>query len=254
MKTVTLHGRKAAGRVALVDDEDYDLVARFRWMLLEDQRRSGRQSVPYARTRYTLNGRQMPVSMHALVTGWPMVDHINHDGLDNQRHNLRPVSNSQNLMNARPRGGTSAFKGVHWHRSSRKWVARIGLNNSRRGLGYFTDEEAAARAYDAAARELFGEFACLNFPEGAVKPSMDDWQRAWDATAPEREAFQARVLACAPVGNAERMARRVPEPRICAVCGATYFTRNPKPTLYCGTKCCRRAQTERDRAARNAVA
>jgi hypothetical protein len=105
-----------------------------------------------------------------------MVDHRNGDGLDNTRENLRLTCNADNQKNIRfskrqKRGG---FKGVSWNNNAQKWEAGIGAGekraNGRRArvyLGIFDDPADAARAYDAAARLHFGEWAALNFPEAA---------------------------------------------------------------------------------------
>ena len=94
------------------------------------------------------------------------IDHINRDSLDNRIENLRPCTKAQNSMNGRvKRGSTSRFTGVSaaHHNKTNPWIAGIKLNQKRTNLGYFATEEAAARAYDAAAKEMFGEFASLNF-------------------------------------------------------------------------------------------
>jgi len=166
MKTVPLHAAKAAGRVALVDDEDYELVAPHRWRVAEQERKGSRPSGPYAVTVIRQGGRQVQVSMHKMITGWPLTDHVNHNGLDNRRSNLRPATMVQNGQNSLPnvRRGSSRHKGVHWHSRSRLWIARIRHQGKQRHLGCFASENEAAAAYDAAAQELFGEYALLNFP------------------------------------------------------------------------------------------
>ena len=174
MKTVPLHGKKAAGRVALVDDEDYDLVMQFRWYVLEPIRH-GHTGGPYAIARTGHGRKNNPmVLMHKLLTGWPQTDHRNHDGLDNQRSNLRPATNLQNHANERKPlsyGGkptSSRYKGVSWAPRQRRWVARIRVGNGKRlNLGSFKSEIDAARAYDEAALAASGEYACLNFPQVA---------------------------------------------------------------------------------------
>jgi hypothetical protein len=95
------------------------------------------------------------------------VDHINGDRLDNQRGNLRIATRQQNCWNTTKRKGnyTSPYKGVSWRRG--QWAAYITVSNRQRPLGKFADPIEAARAYDCAAREMFGEFAYLNFPETA---------------------------------------------------------------------------------------
>jgi hypothetical protein len=165
MRTVPLHGPKAAGRAARVDDADYELVMRYRWNVLEQERR-GRPIGPYAMANLprTTPGAPRHVLMHKLLTGWPRTDHEDHDGLNNQRYNLRPASGSQNQWNRRPNGrSTSRYKGVSWDPVNGKWLARICVAGTQCNLGRHVTEEDGARAYDAAAREAFGEFACLNF-------------------------------------------------------------------------------------------
>ena len=164
MKTVPLYGKKAAGRVALVDDEDYELVMQYRWNVLEAIR-GDRGHGPYAVTNIGGRKNRQVLLMHKLLTGYPMTDHIDHDGLNNQRSNLRPATPLLNQRNKRGNlVGTSQFKGVCWASGEGKWLAQICIHGRRRFLGLFSSEEDAARAYDSAAREAFGEYACLNFP------------------------------------------------------------------------------------------
>jgi len=165
MRTVPLRGKLAAGRVALIDDEDWDLVSQYQWNVLE-MFRAGRVNGPYARAK---SGPQQ-ILMHNLITGWPRVDHIDFNGLNNQRSNLRPATALQNKANQRPRldSVSSAFKGVSWQQRpgrAGRWIARIMVDGHRRTIGRFLDEEAAARAYDAAALAAWGEYAWLNFPD-----------------------------------------------------------------------------------------
>lgn len=157
---IPLHGRVADSRVARVDAEDYELVSAYRWVAYQ----VGTVG-PYAVTYEARHRRG--VYMHKMITGWPMTDHINHDGLDNRRQNLRPATHAQNNRNQRPKlGGTSEFKGVRWFAARGKWIVQI-RGEGKRHVGCFTSEIAAALAYDAAARERFGDYACLNFPETA---------------------------------------------------------------------------------------
>lgn len=150
------------GLVALVDEEDYDRVmAAGKWYA----RRGG--STFYAQRRAPQGGDRK-IRLHSFLTGWPLVDHINLDGLDNRRANLRQASHAENMWNRRRlSNNTSGFKGVRWHKVHGKWEARIRTDGRRRHLGSWSTAEEAAHAYDAAARELHGEFARLNFPEGA---------------------------------------------------------------------------------------
>ena len=145
------------GRVAIVDDADLPLVTDRPWQVLLTRGNAyASGDEPHSRKREY---------MHRVILGLgpddPHVDHVNGDGLDNRRANLRLATQRQNMGNMRPRGGVSRFKGVVRHRQ--RWMANIRDHGRRRYLGTFIDETAAARAYDQAAREIFGPFARLNF-------------------------------------------------------------------------------------------
>lgn len=149
------------GLVALVDDEDYDLVKDISWSA---------SSVKYGGRCYArrwVPGTGATQGMHALLTGYALTDHINGNGLDNRRANLREATHAENCRNRRKGSrNTSGFIGVSWHTQRGKWRAQIKVQGRTRSLGMFLDPEDAARAYDAAAREHFGEFAAQNFQEG----------------------------------------------------------------------------------------
>jgi hypothetical protein len=159
MKAVPLGGKKAAGRVALVDDEDYELVMQYRWHVREQRSPSGIAWGPYA-TAGMPGDHSTKVFMHKLLTGWPLTDHRDGNGLNNQRSNLRPATHVQNSQNRRPWAGRSSqHKGVSWHRRAGKWRADITVNGKIRYLGLFESEENAARAYTEAALATQGEYA-----------------------------------------------------------------------------------------------
>ena len=147
--------------VILYDHADAETVEGYRWSLSESN------SVPelfYART----SSKLLRTSMHILLTGRTLVDHINRNGLDNRRNNLRPATKSQNSANQRPRSnGTSQYKGVFLKKTTGRWGTRIKADGRSVHLGYFADEIEAAKTYDRAALEAFGEFAYLNFPEAS---------------------------------------------------------------------------------------
>lgn len=109
--------------------------------------------------------------MHRLIVGavkGEIVDHVNGNTLDNRRENLRKCSKSQNAQNSkRHRDGVSGFKGVSFHRRSKTWRARIRNDGREVCLGYFHSPVDAARAYDRAAFEMFGEFAKVNLGSAA---------------------------------------------------------------------------------------
>jgi hypothetical protein len=153
------------GGVALVDDEDYALVmsAAPTWWAHIDTK-TGRRF--YARrSRAPLGQPPRPIFMHQIITGYSLTDHINGDGFDNRRANLREASHQQNCWNVTLRGlNTSGYKGVDFHKGTGKWRARIRTAEGRLALGYYYSPITAAQVYDAAARDLHGEFARLNFP------------------------------------------------------------------------------------------
>ena len=95
------------------------------------------------------------------------IDHINGQQGDNRLDNLRNCTVAENSRNySKPEGGSSRFRGVAWVKRDQKWAARISDGKGgKRSLGNHTSEEAAARAYDRAAREMHGAFATLNFPD-----------------------------------------------------------------------------------------
>lgn len=152
------------GHVALVDYADRDLVAGLSWRALR-----GHNGKIYAAAK----GGRTTAYMHRLIIGTPKgkeTDHINGDGLDNRRVNLRIATSSQNSANMgkpqRPDGSshTSKFKGVTWHEPRGKWQAKITVGKVCRSLGRYDTEEEAARAYDVAAQLAWPRFARLNFP------------------------------------------------------------------------------------------
>lgn len=147
------------GQVAIVDDDDYVTLSQYKWYALWDD---DTQSF-YAGREFRINGKRRTVRMQAFLMGG-MADHKNHDTLDNQRDNLRIADRFRNAHNRRiSRNNTSGYKGVSPQNG--RWRAVIYLHSKRKSLGMFDDPIDAAKAYDAAARELFGEFAYLNFPE-----------------------------------------------------------------------------------------
>jgi len=119
--------------------------------------------------------RQKAVRMHRVVLNCPedkFVDHINHNGLDNRRANLRACTMQQNIWNKRKQRGnySSKYKGVSWNKSEGKWIVRITCKGKQIFVGYYDNEKEAAKAYDDKAKELFGEYAALNLKENIESP------------------------------------------------------------------------------------
>lgn len=160
MAQITLH----TGEVVLIDDADYPLVSQYNW----HRSRQGRNI--YAIAHVWKGGKRTTISMHRLIMGESalVVDHINQDGFDNRRSNLRWATTQQNRRNGRPHKARR-FKGVyllHSGRYRKSWQAQLRVEGRIQSLGYYATEEEGARAYDAAVKRLYGEFANLNFPEG----------------------------------------------------------------------------------------
>jgi hypothetical protein len=149
------------GLYALVDDEDYERINKYKWYANKIRYTYYAVSANYGKE---YNGSTL---MHRAILGDPAgipIDHINHNGLDNRRENIRTCSGSQNNMNSRKSiNRTSKYKGVSWCKSSIRWQVDIGIMGKGIYLGHFNNEIEAAHAYDTKAKELFGEFANTNF-------------------------------------------------------------------------------------------
>lgn len=160
MKTLTL----TRGLVALIDDGDFDRVRQIEWYASKP---NGKRTTIYARSKTKVNGQY--TSLHRFVMEAPgnlCVDHINGDGLDCRRSNMRLATTSQNLHNRGPlASNTSGYKGVT--KQDSRWAVFIRHNGEPIYLGRFKGKVEAAKAYDAKARELYGEFAYQNFPKQA---------------------------------------------------------------------------------------
>lgn len=151
------------GFFAKVDEVDYDWLSQYCWCV--DNPSDGL----YYAVRTVGKHPLKKFLMHRVILGISdcrKVDHRDGDGLNNQRFNLRPATNSQNNGNQRrPINNKSGFKGVYWNKRMLKWHAQITIFQRRTHIGVFDNKVEAAFAYDAAAREHFGEFARTNFPD-----------------------------------------------------------------------------------------
>jgi len=146
------------GISTLVDDQDFDWLNQWKW-----HTKVGKNSF-YATRTIADGGRRITIWMHRLITGVTdkntFCDHIDGNGLNNQRSNLRICNRQENNRNAKARIGKSAFKGVDIHNG--KYRVRIKDGCRSIHIGYYSDERLAAIAYNEAATKLHGEFARLN--------------------------------------------------------------------------------------------
>lgn len=149
------------GKYAKVDPEYYDWIRRYNWYA-----HKGGDTF-YAWTNISIKGKQKKVMMHRLILGakdGEEIDHRNHDGVDNRLCNIRKCTQSQNCQNRKPyKNSLSKYKGVSWNTQHKKWRVTVIKNKKQYHVGLFDSEIKAAKAYDAKALELFGEFACTNF-------------------------------------------------------------------------------------------
>jgi len=153
--------RLGPGQYSKVDPEDYEWLSIYNWHLLTG---------PTNRYAVRVDRKRLFVHMHREIMKPPkgmVVDHINRDGLDNRRANLRIATRQQNRCNSGPRlrRGTSKYKGVSWDKVRRKWRAYLSSNGKGIHLGRFDNEFEAAKVRDAAAKKYHGQFAWLNFPD-----------------------------------------------------------------------------------------
>lgn len=162
------------GMVALVDDEDFERINAVSWYTIRCSKGSGYMVRYYAVRNFRVRpgrhpkGRQNRIWMHHLllekIPGYE-IDHIDGNGLNNCKNNLRYVTHSENLMNGRKTtiNKSSKFKGVSWCEKDKRWDSRIRREGHQFFLGHFNSEEEAAKVYDEAAKELFEDKARLNF-------------------------------------------------------------------------------------------
>lgn len=173
--------RLVDGSVALIDDEDYDLVRGHRWT---------------AHKGYAVRSKDTKY-MHNLVmeTNDGMeVGHVNRDHMDNRRCNLRECTHAENMRNMTKQSGTSSiYKGVSHHAPSGRWRAYVTVSGKYISLGYYGNQEDAAVAYDKGALKHHGKFVSLNKPEDSLMdPSMPDCVDIYDHTCIQKELLVTR--------------------------------------------------------------
>jgi len=151
------------GKFAMVDDSDFEWLNQWKWYALKSH------NTWYAvrNIETGVDGKQERLYMHRIILSIdnPKTkgDHRDHDGLNNQRENLRLCTDAQNQANRRSSAnGTSKYLGVSWYSRDKVWKAQINKYGKTNHLGYFKNEIDAAIAYNNAAKKLHGEFANLN--------------------------------------------------------------------------------------------
>lgn len=145
------------GMTCKIDPEDFDKVKNHSWCAVK-----GKKTF-YAQSRISKNELCF---IHNIIMDAKIIDHINGDGLDNRKSNLRKCTITQNNRNRGPsKRGTSSYKGVCWSTAKNKWRANIMINKKQTHLGYFETEKEAAKSYDEKAKEIYKEYAWLNFKD-----------------------------------------------------------------------------------------
>lgn len=166
------------GEYALVDNKDFAELNRHKWFLV----RASNRKYAARKHGYKEGGDGKIISMHREIMGFPEgmdIDHIDGNGLNNQRSNMRVCTRAENVRNRKKMTvNNEKYIGIK-RLESDKWRAIIGHTKNGKStvthLGMFNTPEAAAIAYDRAARVVFGEFANLNFPNG--EPDIPEYQK-----------------------------------------------------------------------------
>lgn len=160
------------GQVAIVDDDDYEKLNKYKWYA------SKQFNTYYARrneSRKNNCGKQKTIRMHdeiMNISKGQLVDHKDGNGLNNRKNNLRIATAAQNGANkGKFSKASSKYKGVFWDKGANKWGSGVCFKGKKFHLGLHKNEIDAAKAYDVKAKELFGEFAKLNFPDNKKEAS-----------------------------------------------------------------------------------
>lgn len=153
------------GQFAIVDDEDYEQLSQYNWFAQTGY------STMYAARKKWINGKKHIIWMHRVIMNTPEgmdTDHINHNGLDNRKCNLRIATKAQNRQYRRANSNSqySRYKGVSWDKTHQRWIVQLGKDGKKFQLGYFKSEIEAAKHYNAVIPKYHGEYAYLNQIEG----------------------------------------------------------------------------------------
>ena len=174
MKEIVVNSKVHGAHIFFIDDEDYESVAGLPWYLC-----NGKHTWYAYRDFPRIRGKgekKKGIMMHRQILNMEpnnglIVDHIDGDGHNNTRINMRTCTVTENNRNqVHTIAGTSKYKGVNWSKYHKKWHSGIVVNKKNLYLGRFDNELQAAELYDIAARHYFGEFCSLNFPENDYDP------------------------------------------------------------------------------------
>ena len=163
MKTLTIKGYEV-----LVDDEDVDKILQHTWYVNSTSVKE--RGMHYFYTVTHSRGKKQFIYLHRFLLGCTVndgfdVDHIDHNGLNLCKQNLRKCAHKDNIKHQNKHiGSTSGYKGVHWSKCAERWQARITSDNVEYYLGLYDSKEAAARVYDKACIHFHKDFSILNFP------------------------------------------------------------------------------------------
>lgn len=162
IKTIFLiESPKYGNKEIIIDTEDWERIKVFRWHVYYSR------SNFYVISTFYKNNNSTIIKLHRYIMNNLNkkigIDHINQNTFDNRKQNLRECTQSENSMNrGKNKNNTSGYKGVIWRKDCKKWQCRIGVNNKRICLGFFTNPRDAAFFYNLHAIKYHGEFACLN--------------------------------------------------------------------------------------------
>ena len=175
------------GQVALIDDGDYERINQYKWWAQKDSRTGKFYAMGW------VNGNR--VLLHRFIMDAPPgteVDHIDGNGLNCQRDNLRLASHLNNMRNrGKGNNNTSGYKGVSPYKRDENYLAHINVDGVKHNLGYFDTAEEAALVHDDAARKYHGEFANLNFPERWLWNAVE---KKWQSTRIESDMNHGKSI------------------------------------------------------------
>lgn len=181
MPELLITNRRGETFSVLYSKRDQTIIDNYNWVVCK--------KVKYNRvcTAKKINGKWSSIPLSRTIMNPPdnmVVDHINHNTLDNRRRNLRVITSQQNIWNSRSlRKSFSRYKGVGKNQNNPlKFISIITINGKPIHIGSYPTEEVAAIAYDYMAIRLFGEYACLNFPKGVPDEVLDktSWKKNSD--------------------------------------------------------------------------